>query len=128
MGRIFYILMGSVWGLLGVLIIINPVFYSSYFNRDLDFTGIKWPFGGGLIILGAFFIFSCFRKKTIEAEKKAKDDKKLLMCPKCIKPFYKKDCQDLTCPECQTPLEELSGFYERHPELKDKEPNRDARN
>lgn len=110
--------MGVVWGLLGVLIIINPIFYSSYLNREIDFTEIRWPFGGGLIILGVFFIWSSFRKKTIEADKKAMDDKKVLMCPKCIKPFYKKDCQDLICPECQCPLEDLSGFYERHPELK----------
>ena len=120
MNRIFYILMGAVWGLLGISIIVNPSFYSSYLNREVDFTAIKWPFGGGLIILGAFFIWSSFRKKTIEADKKAKDEKKVLMCPKCIKPFYKKDCEDLKCPDCQAPLEELSGFYERHPELKDK--------
>lgn len=120
MGRIFYILMGSVWGFLGVLIIINPAFYSSYFNRNLDFTSIKWPFGGGLIFLGTFFILSSFRKKAIEAEKKAKDEKRVLMCPKCIKPFFKKDYEDLKCPDCQAALEELSGFYERHPELKDK--------
>jgi len=118
MGRVFFILLGIVWGLVGVFIVINPVFYSTYFNRNLDFTDIKWPFGGGLFILGAFFIWSPFRKKAIDAEKKAKDEKKVLMCPKCIKPFYKKDCWDLKCPDCQAPLEELSGFYERHPELK----------
>ena len=110
--------MGIVWGLLGVLIIINPSFYSSYLNREVDFTSIRWPFGGGLIILGVFFMWYSFRKETIEAEKKARDDKKVLMCPRCIKPFYKKDCQDLICPECQGLLEDLSGFYERHPELK----------
>ena len=119
MNRVFYILLGAVWGLLGALIIINPSFYSSYLNREVDFTGIRWPLGGGLIILGAFFIWSSFRKKTIEAEKKAKDDKIVLMCTKCIKPFYEKDCEDLKCPDCQAQLEELSGFYERHPELKD---------
>ena len=118
MSRVFFVLLGIVWGLVGVLIIINPVFYSAYFNSHLDFTGIKWPFGGGLIILGAFFIWSSFRKKTIEADKKTKDEKKVLMCPKCIKPFYKKDCDDLKCPDCHERLEELSCFYERHPELK----------
>ena len=107
-------------GGLGALIIINPSFYSSYLNREVDFTSIKWPFGGGLIILGLFFIWSSFSKKAIEAAKNAADAKTVLMCPKCVKPFYKKDCQDLICPECQGPLEELSGFYERHPELKDR--------
>lgn len=120
MNRIFFTLMGVVWGLLGFLIIINPIFYSSYFNRELNFTDFKWPFGGGLIILGCFFLWSSFRKKVIEAEKKFKDEEKILMCPICIKPFYKKDAQALKCPDCQSPLEDLTGFYERHPELKDK--------
>ncbi|RPI66644.1 MAG: hypothetical protein EHM38_09795 [Geobacteraceae bacterium] len=120
MGRLFFILLGIVWGLFGFLIIINPTFYHSRLDYHFDFTEVKWPFGGGLIVLGIFFIWSSFRKKTIEAEKKARDDKKVLMCPKCIKPFYKQDCQGLICPECRCPLEELLGFYERHPELKDK--------
>ena len=110
--------MGVVWGLLGVFIIISPAFYSSYFNRELNFTDVKWPFGGGLIVLGIFFIWSSFRKKTLEAEKIAKDDKIVLMCPDCVKPCYKMNCPELKCPECKAPLEELSGFYERHPELK----------
>ena len=120
MGRLFFILMGIIWGLFGLLIIIDPTFHHSRLDYYFDLTAIKWPFGGGLIILGAFFIWSSFRKKTIEAEKKAKDEKKVLMCPKCIKPFYKKDCEDLKCLDCQAQLEELTGFYERHPELKDK--------
>ena len=120
MNRISFLILGIVTSVFGASIIISPQFYHSGYKFSFNFTGIKWPFGGGLIILGAFFIWSSFRKKTIEAEKKAKDDKKVLMCPKCIKPFYKKDCEDLKCPDCQAPLEELSGFYERHPELKDR--------
>ena len=76
MGRIFFILLGIVWGLFGILIMINPTFYHSELRYQFDFTEIKWPFGGGLIILGCFFIWSSFRKKTIEAAKKAKDEKK----------------------------------------------------
>ena len=112
--------MGVVWGLLGIFIIISPTFYSSYFNRELNFTGFRWPFGGGLIVIGIFFIWSSFRKKTIESDKKAKNEKTVLMCPECVKPHYKKDFPDLKCPECRVPLEDLSGFYDRHPEIKDK--------
>jgi hypothetical protein len=120
MNRIFSFLVGAVWGLVGVFIIINPTFYSSYFNRELDFTGIEWPFGVGLIGFGVLCIWFALRKKAIEAGKKTKDDNKILMCPKCEKPIYKKDCPTLKCPQCQTELEVLSGFYERHPDLKDK--------
>ncbi len=118
MNRLFFIIMGLVFGLLGILIIINPIYYSSYFNRELNLTDIKWLYGGGLFIMGCFFLWSSFSKKTIEAENRAKDGKIVLMCPKCVKPFYKKDCDDMKCPVCQAPLEELLGFYERHPKLK----------
>ena len=113
-------LLGCVLIFSGISIWLNPVYYSSRFGLPFDFTGIKWPFGIGLIILGSLFIWSPFRKKSIEAEKKAKDENRLLMCPNCIKPLYKKDCRDLKCPDCQASLEDLSGFYERHPELKDR--------
>ncbi|MFH2218845.1 MAG: hypothetical protein ABII68_04190 [Pseudomonadota bacterium] len=118
MARLFFILLGVVWGLFGILIIINPAFYHSELRYHFDFTEIKWPFGGGLIILGCFFIWSSFRKKVIDAEKRERDEKRVLMCPRCIKPFYKKDAPALKCPDCQNYLEDLSGFYERHPELK----------
>ena len=120
MNRLFFSLLGIVWGLFGLLIIINPTFYHSRLDYYFDFTSIKWPFGGGLIILGGFFIWFSFRKKAVEAEKRVKDEARVLMCPKCVKPFYKKDCHALKCPDCQTHLEDLTGFYERHPEFKEK--------
>ena len=119
MNRISFLILGIVTSIFGASIIINPQFYHSGYKYSFDFTAIRWPFGGGLIILGCFFIWSSFRKKAIEADKMARDKKKVLMCPKCVKPFYKKDHQDLICPECGGPLEGLTGFYERHPELKD---------
>ena len=118
MKRLTYIVLGSLLGLFGLGILINPIFNHTGLQYNFDFTEIRYPFGTGLIILGVFFILSSLGKKTIEAEKKANDDQKVLMCAKCIKPFYKKDCRDSLCPDCHGPLEELSGFYERHPELK----------
>ena len=121
MNKIAFRILGCIITLWGISICLNPVYYSSRFGQTFDFSGIKWPFGGGLIVLGAFLICTSFSKKAIEAEKKAKDEKKVFMCPNCIKPFYKKDCPALKCPECNELLEDLSGFYERHPELKDKD-------
>ncbi len=104
----------------GILTLYNPIYYSPTYDYTFDATEAKWPLGGGVIIFGILLIWSTFRKKNIEFEKKAIDEKSVLMCPKCVKPFYKKDAPALKCPDCQNPLENLSGFYERHPELKDK--------
>jgi len=119
--RIFYITIGVMSSLLGIFIIIIPAFYSSYLHQYVDLTKIKWPFGGGLTILGAAFIWSSFRKKAIEAERRAREEKKVYICPRCVKAFFKKDALTLKCPQCGNMLEKLTGFYERHPELKDKE-------
>ncbi len=121
MNRLFFIMLGAVITILGVSIIMKPAFYDSQLQFYFDFAPIKWPFGGGLIILGVSFLWSSFRKEAIEAEKKAKEEKKIYMCPRCVKPFRKKDCPALKCPDCGSQLEELAGFYERHPELKETE-------
>lgn len=42
------------------------------------------------------------------------------MCKLCLKPYARGDITSNFCPECGTLLEKLSGFYDRHPELKDK--------
>jgi H+/Cl- antiporter ClcA len=63
MDRLFYILIGIVWGIFGVLIIINPSFYHSGLRYHFDFSEIKWLFGGFLIVIGILFIWSSFRKK-----------------------------------------------------------------
>lgn len=40
------------------------------------------------------------------------------MCPRCVKPHQKKNVLELKCPVCGEALEDLTGFYERHPDLK----------
>ncbi|GAB6096434.1 hypothetical protein JCM14469_26870 [Desulfatiferula olefinivorans] len=39
-------------------------------------------------------------------------------CVKCKKTYDSYKIHDLTCTECGGDLEDLKGFYERHPELK----------
>lgn len=41
-----------------------------------------------------------------------------VICPKCKKPYYSKDIPDLRCLNCGERVEDISGFYDRHPELK----------
>ena len=99
-------------------IIINPKFYHSELRYYFDFSEIKWPFGIFLIGLGALFFGSSFRKKSIDAENYYREQERVLMCSVCVKPFQKKEVPTLKCPICNENLEELEGFYERHPELK----------
>jgi hypothetical protein len=119
MKNIFFLLMGIVWGGLGVIVLLDPdpFLYRKEVNLSIDLTGIKCPFGILLIALGICFVWSVFKKKT--DGKTEMLDEKYLMCKKCIKPFSRNDVNDLKCPICDLELEALEGFYDRHPELKD---------
>lgn len=120
MYKFMYILGGIILAVFGYRIIVRPRFYDNIYGRYWDFTEIKWVFGVSLIIIGVFIIFNASRKKAKDFEEK------LLICPKCKTPFNQKDVTDGQCPKCEVQLEDLKGFYERHPELKvsdDKEPS-----
>ena len=117
-GRKFFILLGLVFGIFGILVVTHPAWYSSYLNQYVDLTLVKWQVGVFFIGFGAQFIWSSFRRGAIEAEKKYKDMQKVLMCPRCVKPHQKKNVIELKCPVCAETLEDLTGFYERHPDLK----------
>ena len=61
-------ILGGILILSGISIWLNPVYFSSRFGINFDFEGIKWPFGGSLVILGCYFIWSSLRKKVSEDE------------------------------------------------------------
>ncbi len=61
--KIQYIILGVAMIAYGSSIIIDPIHCSSKFQYTLDFTEIKWYFGGVLVLLGGFFVFSSLKKK-----------------------------------------------------------------
>jgi len=95
----------------GIKIILVPKFFNSKYGMYHDFSAIKWPLGSGLIIAGVVAFVLAYMKAEVSG---------LWMCKSCIKPFSRNNAPDLICPICNDKLEELEGFYERHPELKDK--------
>ena len=112
MNRFIVILTGLVTAIFGLSVITGPRFYDRLYGRYWDFTEVKIPFGGALIVIGIIFFWSALRKKAKDFEDK------FLICPKCKTPFNQKDVPDSRCPKCEVELEDLEGFYERHPELK----------
>jgi hypothetical protein len=70
MNKTIFKVLGGVLIISGITIWFHPAYYSSRFGIMFNFKGIEWLFGGGLIVLGILFIWSSFRKKAIEAEKK----------------------------------------------------------
>ena len=76
---------------------------------------------------GAFFIFAGIfyiiyvllnAKKIIADKKNAKKLEKIVMCPNCRKPVFVKDIPGGKCQKCNIELEDVEGFYDRHPGLR----------
>lgn len=102
--------MSVVLIIFGVKVIITPKFYSTKYSHWFDFTGINKVFGGFLIVLGLCFLALAFTKKRKIASE--------LICPRCEEVFHANG-KIKKCPKCLADLEELAGFYDRHPGLED---------
>ena len=81
-----------------------------YWGYEVDYGEYHWVIGIAMSCLGVSIVISSFRKRTIEEETGT------LICPSCRKPYNKQDLQSTDCPECKVPLEQVEGFYDRHPE------------
>ena len=118
MTKIAYLFVGAWIAVIGFLLVVG---------RGFHFRGVKVDFGGTNALVGWTFIIMGIGIFVIALREKAKDfEDKFLICPKCKQPFNKKDVLGDRCPKCEVELEDLKGFYERHPELKvpdDKEPS-----
>ena len=94
-----------IWGIWTVFERRHP-----YWGYYIDLGEYHWVIGIAMSCLGVSIVISSFRKRTIEEETGT------LICPSCRKPYNKQDLQSTDCPECNVPLEQVEGFYDRHPE------------
>ncbi len=87
-----------------------------YKGHEIGLWG-KWAiFAFGLLI----FWCGIFYKRPMGGKHFTKLEESI--CPKCQQVFMpKKAPEDQMCHKCNCPLEQLEGFYDRHPELKEAE-------
>lgn len=110
------IISGIVLMVLGILIYIDPVIYGYDVPKE---SGVV------LIIIGGLWIFYFLREvKKYSKNKSSTDYADFVICTDCRKPFSNIDAPSEICPSCGGRLENLSGFYERHPELKEDQENK----
>ncbi len=64
----------------------------------------------GFVLVGIGLLGFCLlpQKKELSPDTK--------ICPRCETVYDHKPRQDEKCPKCESKLEELKGFYDRHPE------------
>ena len=67
---------------------------------------------GGLGLL----VFSILSKEFPD-----KNRPEFVICPSCLSPYRIHEIENEKCPKCGTKVEDIKGFYDRHPELKNRE-------
>ena len=100
--------------ILGIIILLGVSMHGHFMPPE---TGILIICAGILWV-----IYSIVSRKKLDTSIKRlkKKEESFEICFKCRKPLYAASTNDDKCPYCGGNLEDLDGFYERHPELKEK--------
>jgi hypothetical protein len=97
----------------GILIPIRPRYLHRLYGFYYDFSQIKWVAASFFVLLGIILIWFGIRAES------RRYSKKLFICPRCQLPYDSNHLTRELCPLCGVQLEELEGFYERHPDLRE---------
>jgi hypothetical protein len=109
MTKLLNVILGLSLIIFGIGILISPVAYHPVYRVNLDLTNIRWPFGLILIGSGIACLFLVFSKRA--------RTNNFMICPDCGEVFNAKSKEECnSCEGCGCQLEELDGFYDRHPE------------
>jgi hypothetical protein len=112
--RIIYILAGILL-FMASLITLEKDYFNWYGKRFFIGKG-KYAVAIAIMISGLSAIFLALRKNF-----KPFYFTTYLKCLGCNKLFEDKKTSNFLCPHCGGQLEELNGFYDRHPEFKEEE-------
>jgi len=108
--RLSFVVLGILSILAGIGII--RVGWSYHYGIAVPkLSGYLWAaFGVAFLLYGVF---------TKEIPKEPHED--FVICPDCRNSFYAKDVHQNQCPECEGTVEDLDGYYERHPDQREEE-------
>ncbi|MGB3223130.1 MAG: hypothetical protein WBB23_10040 [Desulforhopalus sp.] len=102
---------GLVLVFCGIIIIVNPTFYSTTYSMTFDFSNIKFPLGSVFIIIGIYYLYKAVKLQKPEFQYKQ------WICPQCQETSLLMGENNHKCKQCDVVLEKLDGFYERHPNM-----------
>jgi len=95
----------------GVILIFDRGYFSEKYRHYIDFGPYHYVFGLILLVCGGAILLSVVRRKKTS-------DEKVVICPSCGRSYNQQDVPRMECPTCQVELEDLKGFYDRHPDLR----------
>jgi hypothetical protein len=106
MNKVLNFIMGCVFFILGLGVLVNPIFYSSTYRTNIDLSNVKWLFSVISCAFGVVFMRLAFSRKLGQSC--------YWICPKCEEVYLlKKNKESMDCEHCGHRLEILEGFYDR---------------
>lgn len=110
MRKLFVLIIGAWIAVIGVYLIIG---------KDYYLLGIKVGFDKVNFLVGLLFLFIGIWIFIFGLKTEAKDfEERVTICSRCAQPLDMKELVNMRCPKCGGKLEDLDGYFERHPEHK----------
>ena len=106
--RILSFLSGLLFCGMGFQIYTQGGWWSPRGSMYISYGETKTPIGILAIAIGVLLCINSIFGKWTKANPH--------ICPKCGKTIEYPKQKEVSCPECGTKMEQLKGFYERHPE------------
>ena len=93
------------------------------FKLPYKYTGEEIPPKAAIavILIGSVLFAVSWAIYKFIPEKPDKSGRYFYICKDCLRALPKRKHKSGKCPECGKQMEDLLGFYDRHPELKDKQ-------
>jgi ABC-type uncharacterized transport system permease subunit len=109
--RILYLISGVLSVYVGIVVWRHQELF--YYGAYIHLGETSILVGIAIIAFGLGLLYVASRKSfTYNGEK-------YIVCPKCNESFSQRDVPNSLCPQCDVELEDLDGFYDRHPELRE---------
>ena len=106
--RVLFFVGGVSFCGLGYQIITKGGWRSLKTGIYIYYSNIKMPAGILMIFVGLLLLIFSLIGKWQRQE--------IFICPKCEKTIAQAENKGIKCPTCDTKMESLKGFYDRHPD------------
>lgn len=102
--------------------------YVTVVGRDAQININFFWIGAVVFFLAALIQLILTARREFKDPLPFADSNIVVICPKCVEPLWSNDNPSMVCTRCQSPLEDVRGFYDRHPELKTPVNNNESSN
>lgn len=115
--RILFLIAGILTIISGIDVIRNKAFH--YFGYGIDLSSSSLSIGILIACFGAALIYMASRKNFLFVKKE-----KYLKCTQCGKVYNVDSKLSKSCRDCNGELDDLEGFFTRHPEFQEQKRNK----